>query len=236
MPIIKDKKESMKTLLYFGCLIVLAYIIAKYIFYAKLEHEERKKHAVKNKTENNDMPAFIEAQRTYNISNFIASYIKTEAKLKSDLIIFELIFFFNFLERINFKTVNAADSIKKNYLPMLRLTLQHSNKVDYEKYKDKLEALINSRDLIYWKLMRKYNKKITNPFLQDAFRYLAELIHYISIFDDFTEGIKEPLSLQDWNEKAVNFENLKTIYDILNKNYELIINFIDKDAIDNSLQ
>lgn len=226
----------METLLYFGCLIILAYFVAKIIFYVKLEYKERKKSAVKNKTENNDMPAFIEAQRTYNISNFITSYVKTEANIKSDLIVFEIIFFFNFLERLNFTAVNAAASIKKNYLPMLRLTLQHENKIEYEKFKDKLETLINSRDLIYWKLMRKYNEKITKSFLQDAFRFLAELIHYIDIFEDFSEVIKMPLSLQDWNEKAASFEKLKIIYDVLNKNYELIMNFINKNAIDNSLQ
>ena len=232
----KYKKESMETLLYFGCLIILAYLVAKIIFYAKLEHKERKKNAVKNKTENNDMPAFIEAQRTYNISNFITSYVKTEANIKSDLVIFEIIIFFNFLERLNFKVINAADSIKKNYLPLLKTTLQHENKVEYERYKDKFEKLINTRNLIYWKLMRKYNEKITKNFLQDAFRFLSEQIHYIAVFDDLSEEIKDLLTLQEWNEKVISFEKLKTIYDVLNKNYELIMNFINKNAIDNSLQ
>ena len=235
MPI-NNIMENIETLLYCGSLVILAYFVAKIIFYAKLEHKERKKKVEKYKTENNDIPAFIETQRTYNISNFITSYLKTEANSKSDLILFEIIFFFYFLERLNFKAVNADDSLKKNYLPMLKTTLLHENKGNYEKYKDKLENLINSRNLIYWKLMRKYNEKITKMFLQDAFRFLAELIHYIGIFNDFLEEKKEPLSLQDWNEKAARSENLKTIYDALNKNYELIMNFINKNAIDNSLQ
>ena len=164
-------------------------------------------------------------QRICVFANNLTLTLRKKTKIKSDLIFYEEVFFFYFLDNSFYNINDYPVEITSNVGTYLFKFLAGIKRGDYETFEKSLRRICWDRFKTYCDILAKYDEKYTPDFFFEAFMYQSELLDYIKIKNTFQPIYTPPSSLQDWIKKCVENTSLQKTCNLLVKNSNKILDY-----------
>lgn len=160
------------------------------------------------------------AEKIIKYANLFAKIVQKKTHIKSDLIVYEFIFFFYALNDISMNLCELPIEVIKKVIPSL-----------FDPFTDNFKEIkiyAFYRAKIYYNIQLDYGEKISIDFIFLSFQFISELITYIISNKTLADKKTKPNTLPEYINKAMNNDLLIIINKILIKNSNLIFDFLSE--------
>lgn len=175
---------------------------------------------------------YKDVKKIFDTSKKITDIITKTVNVDFELVYYEEIFFFYFLNDVSLNIIEAPVEFTTRILPSLKHVLLLSKLPKYKEYEEFIDLFIAFRTKNYCNLLFKYSEKITVDFLIEAFHYQSELIIFIQENNQLNNPKNIPSPLTEWIQKAAQNDYLQTISKTLADNIDIFLDYINPLAIE----
>lgn len=166
----------------------------------------------------------LQVIKIYVAAEKLSKIICKKTHIKSDLIFYEEIFYFYFLNNASLCLDNTPGEVTNRIGSNLFAYLEKLNK----QLDPKIRLICFKRFKTYINMFLKYDEKFISDFFLETFMYQSELIVYIQENNAFMDPALPPSSSSTWIQKAATNNYYAKINKILNKHSNIILDFITK--------
>lgn len=166
----------------------------------------------------------IQVKKIAVYASKLTSILRKKTGIKSNLVLYEELFFFYFLNNVTLSLNDISADIISSITPKLFEVLETTSDIEYQTIKPIAKVICYKRFKSYYNIFDKYKHKFCADFFLEVFQYQSSLIIYIQENNTFSN--LKSISLDDWIHNAANDNYLAFVNRILTDNIKLFLKFI----------